>query len=197
MAKIDKHSALIIVDVQRDFCPGGALPVPRGDEVIPILNKYIRLFKEVGASIYATRDWHPPNHASFKAYGGTWPPHCVQGSRGAEFHPSLELSRDVRIISKAQEPWQEAYSAFEGTGLRDDLKGRNIWRVFIGGLATEYCVKSTVLDALKAGFETILLEDAVMGIDAEIGDVERAVKEMMEKGAKKATLSSIIGRDDP
>lgn len=196
MVKIDRYSALILVDVQRDFCPGGALPVPRGDEVIPILNKYIKLFREAGAPIYATRDWHPPNHISFKAQGGRWPPHCVQGSEGAEFHPSLELPRDVGIVSKAQDPHQEAYSAFEGTGLREELEGKGVKRLFIGGLATEYCVKSTVLDALKAGFEVMILEDAVRGIDAVPGDVEGAMREMVEKGTKKVTLSS-IGRDDP
>ncbi len=186
-----REDALIIVDVQVDFCPGGALPVPEGDKIIPALNEYIKKFSEAGALIVATRDWHPPNHVSFKNQGGLWPPHCIQGTEGAKFHPSLQLPKNVKIVSKAIDPFKEAYSGFEGTDLGDFLKKRGIKRVFIGGLATEYCVKHTVLDALKLGFETFLLEDAVKGIDAKPGDVERAVKEMLEKGARKISISDI------
>lgn len=186
-----REDALIIVDVQVDFCPGGALPVPEGDKIIPALNEYIKKFSEAGALIVATRDWHPPNHVSFKNQGGLWPPHCIQGTEGAKFHPSLQLPKNVKIVSKAIDPFKEAYSGFEGTDLGDFLKKRGIKRVFVGGLATEYCVKYTVLDALKLGFETFLLEDAVKGIDAKPGDVERAVKEMLEKGARKISISDI------
>ena len=186
-----REDALIIVDVQVDFCPGGALPVPEGDKIIPALNEYIKKFSEAGALIVATRDWHPPNHVSFKNQGGLWPPHCIQGTEGAKFHPSLQLPKNVKIVSKAIDPFKEAYSGFEGTDLGDFLKKRGIKRVFVGGLATEYCVKHTVLDALKLGFETFLLEDAVKGIDAKPGDVERAVKEMLEKGARKISISDI------
>jgi len=186
-----REDALIIVDVQVDFCPGGALPVPEGDKIIPVLNEYIRKFSEAGALIVATRDWHPPNHVSFKNQGGLWPPHCIQGTEGAKFHPSLQLPKNVKIVSKAIDPFKEAYSGFEGTDLGDFLKKHGIKRVFVGGLATEYCVKYTVLDALKLGFETFLLEDAVKGIDAKPGDVERAVKEMLEKGARKISISDI------
>ena len=190
---IDKKSALIVVDVQRDFCPGGALPVPEGDRVIPVLNKYVEKFERVGAPIYATRDWHPPNHASFKARGGIWPPHCVQNTEGAEFHPDLALPKGTKIISKAMDPEREAYSGFEGTRLGEELKRRGIERVFVGGLATDYCVKNTVMDALKLEFETILLEDAIRGVDVKPGDSERAVGEMVKKGARKAVFFDVCG----
>jgi len=190
---IDKKSALIVVDVQRDFCPGGALPVPEGDRVIPVLNKYVEKFERVGAPIYATRDWHPPNHASFKARGGIWPPHCVQNTEGAEFHPDLALPKGTKIISKAMDPEREAYSGFEGTRLEEELKRRGIERVFVGGLATDYCVKNTVMDALKLEFETILLEDAIRGVDVKPGDSERAVGEMVKKGARKAVFFDVCG----
>ncbi|KYH41228.1 MAG: hypothetical protein AYL31_004880 [Candidatus Bathyarchaeota archaeon B26-1] len=189
--KIGKGDALIVVDVQRDFCPGGALPVPRGDEVIPVLNEYLERFRRAGAAIYATRDWHPPNHKSFREYGGEWPPHCIQGTEGAEFHPNLKLPSDALIISKATEPDKEAYSGFEGTNLKESLESRGVKRVFVGGLATDYCVKSTVLDALKYGFEVFLLVDAVRGVDLQPGDSERAIEEMVRRGAKRITLSDL------
>ena len=189
--KIGKGDALIVVDVQRDFCPGGALPVPRGDEVIPVLNEYLERFRRAGAAIYATRDWHPPSHRSFREYGGEWPPHCIQGTEGAEFHPNLKLPSDASIISKATEPDKEAYSGFEGTNLKESLESRGVKRVFVGGLATDYCVKSTVLDALKYGFEVFLLVDAVRGVDLQPGDSERAIEEMVRRGAKKITLSDL------
>lgn len=186
-----KEDALIVVDVQVDFCPGGSLPVPEGDKIVPVLNEYIRRFNSAGALIVATRDWHPPNHVSFKDYGGLWPPHCVQETGGAKFHPNLQLPEGVKIVSKATDPFKEAYSGFEGTNLAEDLKRSGVKRVFVGGLATEYCVKSTVLDALNLGFETFLLEDAAMGINAKPSDVEKAIKEMLEKGAKKIKLSDL------
>lgn len=187
--KVGKGDALIIVDVQVDFCPGGALPVPEGDKIVPVINEYIVKFSSAGALIVVTRDWHPPNHISFKTQGGPWPPHCVQGTKGAEFHPDLKLPAGTIIISKATDPMKEAYSGFEGTDLAERLREAGVRRVFVAGLATEYCVKATVLDALKYGFETFLLEDAVRGIS--LGDVERAIKEMLEKGAKKIKLSDI------
>ena len=183
--------ALIIVDVQRDFCSGGALPVPGGEKIIPTLNKYIEKFSKAGALIVATRDWHPPNHMSFKDYGGVWPTHCVQGTLGAEFHPDLRLPREVKIVSKATSADKEAYSGFDGTNLERELKDAGIKRVFVGGLATDYCVKSTVLDALRLGFETILLIDAIKGVDVNPGDSERAIEEMIKRGAKKASLNDL------
>ncbi len=189
--RINTDDALIIVDVQRDFCPRGALPVPEGDEVIPPLNKYIDKFKKIGARIYATRDWHPSNHISFKEYGGLWPSHCIQESRGAEFHPNLKLPKRARIISKASNPLRESYSGFDGTELEEELKREGVKRVFIGGLATDYCVKNTVLDALKLGFETVLLTDAIQGINARPEDSNIAIEEMVMKRAEEATLSDI------
>lgn len=189
--KIDANDVLIIVDVQRDFCPGGALPVPDGDKVVPILNEYIKRFRKAGTQIYATRDWHPPNHISFKAYGGIWPAHCIQNSEGAAFHPDLTLLEEVKIVSKATDPSKEAYSGFDPPQLKVELERKGIKRVFVGGLATDYCVKSTVLDSLELGFETILLVDAIRGVNVNPGDSEKAIEEMIRKGAITATLTDL------
>ncbi|AMQ18929.1 nicotinamidase [Thermococcus peptonophilus] len=172
--------ALIVVDMQRDFMPRGALPVPEGDTIIPKCNEYIRKFKEKGALIVATRDWHPPNHISFKERGGPWPPHCVQNTPGAEF--VVDLPEDAVIISKATEPDKEAYSGFEGTNLAEILRENGVEKVYICGVATEYCVKATALDAAKHGFETYLLSDAVKGINPE--DEKKALEEMKKAGVK-------------
>ncbi|RLE52907.1 MAG: bifunctional nicotinamidase/pyrazinamidase [Candidatus Methanomethylicota archaeon] len=188
--KVGRKDALIIVDVQKDFCPGGALPVPEGDKIIPNLNKYVEIFRKNGGKIYATRDWHPENHISFKEYGGLWPKHCVQGTEGAEFHPNLKLPEDAVIISKGTDPLREAYSGFEGTDLKKKLKQEGIVRVFVGGLATEYCVKNTVLDAIKFGFETVLLMDAIKGIDLKPSDSRKAIDEMVKRGVKTVKLEN-------
>lgn len=188
---VDETSALILVDVQRDFCSGGALPVPEGDSIAPVLNRYVQKFAAAGAPIYATRDWHPPNHISFTSQGGSWPQHCVQNTDGAAFHPGLELPERVTIVSKALEPSSDAYSGFEGTNLAEDLRNQGINRLFIGGLATDYCVKHTVLDALDLGFDVILLEDAIRGVDVTAGDSDKAIRDMVEKGAKTATFDQI------
>ena len=185
---IGKDDVLIIVDVQNDCCPGGALPVLRGDKIIPILNQYIELFERMGAKIYATRDWHPPNHVSFISQGGKWPPHCVRGTKGAKFHPNLNLPEKTKIISKATHPKKEAYSGFDGTILSKELEKNKNKRVFVGGLATDYCVKNTVLDSLKLGYETYLLEDATLGVNLQAYDSEQSIEEMVKKGAKKSTL---------
>ncbi|MBT0159161.1 nicotinamidase [Candidatus Bathyarchaeota archaeon A05DMB-2] len=185
---ISKEDALVIVDVQNDFLPGGALPVPEGDQVIPVLNDYAKIFQKAGAKVFATRDWHPPNHISFKAQGGPWPPHCVQQSEGARFSPALKLPEGTEIISKATDPAKESYSGFDGTELAAKLKARGTKRVFVGGLATDYCVLNTVLDALKQGFDTVLLLDATRGINVKPGDVNRAIDLMTAKGADQATL---------
>ncbi|WP_297519255.1 nicotinamidase [Thermococcus sp.] len=174
------EEALIVVDMQRDFMPGGALPVPGGDEIIPRCNKYIEEFRRRGALIVATRDWHPPNHISFKEQGGPWPAHCVQNTPGAEF--VVDLPADAVIISKATEPDKEAYSGFEGTDLAEILRKNGVKRVYVCGVATEYCVKATALDAVKHGFETYLLSDAVKGITSE--DEERALREMKSAGVR-------------
>jgi nicotinamidase/pyrazinamidase len=188
---LSKSDALIVVDVQKDFCPGGSLAVPGGDGVVPVLNRYIEKFSSNSLPVFATRDWHPENHVSFKAYGGTWPPHCVRETEGAKFHPGLKLPGSASIISKATTPGKEAYSGFHGTELKSMLRRPGIKRVFVGGLATDYCVKNTVLDALKAGFTTFLLMDASRGVDVNPGDSEKAVEQMLAAGAAKITVDEI------
>ncbi len=189
--EIDKHTALVVVDIQNDFCPGGALPVAEGDKVVPILNKYIEKFRNAGAPIIFTRDWHPPDHSSFKAQGGPWPPHCVQNSEGARFHPNLLIPQEGEIVSKADKR-DEAYSFFKGTDLATKLRGRGIKRLLVGGLATDYCVKETVLDGLKYGFEVFHLDDASRGVNVNPDDSEQALREMVAKGAKRITLRDVV-----
>ena len=189
--KISKRTALLIVDVQKDFCPGGALAVPEGDEVVPIFNEYIDKFIAKGAAIFATRDWHPPNHVSFKSQGGMWPAHCVQNTEGANFHPHLHLPPNTVIISKATQPNIEAYSGFEQTNLADLLHQLGVKVLLIGGLATDYCVKSTVLDALEHGFQVYLLIDAVRGVDVQPGNSQRAIEKMEKAGAQKLCFADI------
>jgi nicotinamidase/pyrazinamidase len=188
---LKKTDALIIVDVQKCFFPGGALPVRDGNQVVPVLNRYIKKFQKAGAKFYATRDWHPFNHESFKEYGGKWPPHCIQGSEEAKFHPDLELPVDTAVISTGDKPYVEGYSGFDHTELEDKLKKGHVDRIFVGGLATDYCVKNTVLDALEKGFETILLTDAIRGVNEKPDDAKKAINEMLSKGAKPATVSDI------
>src|SRR5262245_36480168 len=188
MKSITKDAALIVADVQNDFCPGGSLAVPDGDEIVPLMNEYIRLFSSGGASVYATRDWHPANHCSFKTQGGPWPVHCIQNSKGAEFHPKLALPKNVKIISKATDPKKEAYSAFEGTQLAESLKHQGVRHLFIGGLATDYCIKNTVLDGIRLGFSVTFLSDASRGVNLNASDSERAVTEMLSRGAEPAKL---------
>jgi len=188
---IDKHTALVVVDVQNDFCPGGTLAVPDGDKIIPALNEYIRKFKDSGAPIVFTRDWHPPDHSSFKSEGGPWPPHCVQNSEGAKFHRNLMIPHDAEIVSKAYEK-DEAYSFFRGTNLAEKLHRRGIGRLLVGGLATDYCVKDTVLDGLQHGFEVYHLDDASRGVNVNRNDSELALHEMLRRGAKRIKLSDVI-----
>ncbi len=186
--ELNKSDALLITDVQNDFLPGGSLPVPQGDEIIPILNEYSRKFEDAGANVLASRDWHPANHMSFKAQGGPWVPHCVQNTEGARFHRDLKLPQNITVISKATRPDHEAYSAFDGTNLADELKKLGVKRFFIGGLATDYCIVNTVLDARKLGFESVVLMDAVRGIDVNPGDVDTAIAAMVKAGAEQATV---------
>jgi len=189
--RITSRTALLIVDVQNDFCPGGTLAVPEGDRVVPLLNKYIRIFQAEGAPIVATRDWHPRDHCSFKPFGGIWPPHCVRNTPGAEFHAELKLPKEATIISKGTNPKIEAYSGFQQTALSEWLTTRRVEAVFVGGLATDYCVKSTVLDALKAGFKAVYLADASRGVNVKPTDSEQAEREMQRAGAGRVTLAEI------
>ncbi|HEX7115224.1 MAG TPA: nicotinamidase [Steroidobacter sp.] len=175
--------ALLIVDLQRDFLPGGALGVPEGDQVIAPLNEYITAFEERGLPIFMTRDWHPPDHCSFQSAGGPWPPHCVRDTPGAQWPESLKIAASARIISKATEPAAEAYSGFSGTELLTLLRDQGVRRLFVGGLATDYCVRATVLDARSNGFEVVVLADAIRGVNVQPGDDERAVEEMLASGA--------------
>ena len=191
-----RRTALLVVDVQIDFCPGGALPVPRGDQVVPVLNRYIELFWKRGSPIFASRDWHPPNSRHFEASGGKWPVHCVQGTLGAHFHPELILPLGTIVISKGMSIWDDGYSALQGvtengTAFPMLLRHMNLDRLFVGGLATDYCIKESVLEALKEGFAVTVLADAIRGVERNRGDSDRAVADMVEAGADLATLDSI------
>ncbi len=190
--RITPFDALIVVDMQNDFMPNGALPVPNGDKIVPILNEYIKLFNKNGNPVYFTRDWHPKEHLSFKDYGGIWPTHCVMETEGAKFYKDLFIPNDNKfIISKGTSKDFDAYSGFQGTILDDLLKERGIKRVFIGGVATDYCVKNTVLGALNLGYQVFVLEDGIKGVDLNKGDVERAINEMMSKGAVFINIGDI------
>jgi nicotinamidase/pyrazinamidase len=179
--QLTPEDALLLVDVQRDFCPGGALPVPHGDLVVAVLNTWIDRATRSGALVVASRDWHPPDHISFVGRRGLWPPHCVQRTEGAELHPDLRLPDDAILLSKGQDPDQDAYSAFEGTDLASILQKRGVRRVFVGGLAQDVCVRASVLDAVRHGFETHVLVDATRPVDEAEGI--RALREMQENGA--------------
>lgn len=186
--KLDRHDALLIVDVQVDFLPGGKLAVRCGDEVVPALNRYLALARRHAVPVFASRDWHPPVHCSFRARGGPWPEHCVAGTPGAAFAPGLALPPDAIVISKATTPEADAYSAFQGTGLAQALRALGVKRVLVGGLATDYCVQNTVLDARKEGFEVLLLADAIRAVDVKPGDGECAEREMRSAGAVEIRL---------
>jgi nicotinamidase/pyrazinamidase len=175
--------ALLVVDVQRDFLPGGSLAVPAGDEVVAPLDAYIATFEDRHLPIFMTRDWHPADHCSFKSEGGPWPPHCVQGTAGAQWAQGLNVVSSARIITKATDPAVEAYSGFSGTSLLTLLRDLDVRRLFVGGLATDYCVHATVLDARAHGFDVVVLADAIRGVNAHPGDETRAIREMLANGA--------------
>ena len=180
MIKIDKdYDALLIVDLQNDFCPGGALAVPDGDQIVPIVNAIIPYFSK----LYVSQDWHPRNHISFRDQGGIWPPHCVADTKGAELHPDLEAGKAIQI-RKGTDPQSEAYSGFQGTNLVEMLHNAGVERLFICGLATDYCVKATALDALSAGFHVVVLVDAVRGVEVNPGDSQKAIDDMRQAGAE-------------
>jgi nicotinamidase/pyrazinamidase len=173
--------ALLVIDFQNDFTPGGALAVAHGDEIADRIN-------ELAASgrfdlVVATRDWHPPNHGSFAEEGGPWPVHCVQGTHGAELHAALDRSHIDQIVDKGQDPATEGYSGFQDTPLAELLRERGIDSVTVVGLATDYCVKNTALDALREGLEVTVDSRAVRGVDVQPGDSERALDELRAAGA--------------
>lgn len=187
----DKRSglALIAVDVQRDFCSGGSLEVAGADAILPALNRHLEEARALGWTVYTSRDWHPPVTTHFAEFGGEWPPHCVRNTRGAEFHPDLRLPPGTILISKGGDPKKPGYSAFDGETLDgktllNDLRQRRISHLYIMGLTTEYCVKQTTLDAIRAGLRVSVLTDAIAGIDQHAGDARRAESEMLEAGAE-------------
>jgi nicotinamidase/pyrazinamidase len=191
--------ALLIVDFQNDFTPGGALPVEHGDEIAEPINAIADRFDLV----LATRDWHPPDHGSFKGVAvdpekwhgidppGIWPVHCVQGTPGAELHPGLDRSKIDEVVDKAQDRYTQGYSAFHRNDLAERLREWDVDHVYVAGLATDYCVKNTVLDALDEGFQVTVVTDAVRGIDVEPGDSGRALKEMRRAGAAMTSSESL------
>lgn len=188
--------ALLIVDVQKDFCPGGSLAVPDGDQIIPFLNSYIRLFRKYALPIFATRDWHPPRTSHFREFGGLWPSHCVQGTEGARFHPAMELPPDATILTKGEDPDKDEYSGFgavdqRGVPFHKIVRHMEIHKIYVGGLATDYCVKDTSLDALRSGHAVIILEDAVRGVDLRPGDSRRAMAELLAAGAETTTIEKL------
>jgi len=181
--------ALIVVDVQNDFCPGGTLAVAHGDEVVEPLNEQIDEFLERGAPVYKSRDWHPATTKHFQAYGGTWPVHCVQNTKGAEFHPALRDDPRITVVSKGLGD-TDCYSAFDETDLASQLREQGVEEVVVGGLATDYCVKNTVLDALKHGFKVKALTNAMRPVDLQPGDGDRAIEEMRAAGAEIVSTDS-------
>jgi nicotinamidase/pyrazinamidase len=158
--------------------------VPSGDAVIPALNRYLALWRDRGLPVFATRDWHPPDHCSFREQGGPWPPHCVAGTEGAEFPQGLDLPSNVVVISKGDSADRDTYSGFQETHLHERLRALGVRRVFVGGLATDYCVLATVRDAEALGYAVRLLTDAIKAVDVHPGDGQRAMDEMLRLGAE-------------
>ncbi len=180
----NQKQALIVVDVQNDFCPGGSLAVAKGDEVIPPLNKLIKEFLDHGEPVFKSRDWHPAKTKHFTAYGGVWPVHCVQDTPGAQFHKDLSDDPRITVISKGIDESADGYSAFDGTNLAQILRDQGVTEVWVGGLATDYCVKHTVLDALHQGFEVKALSDAMRAVNVKPDDGALAIAEMRNAGAE-------------
>jgi nicotinamidase/pyrazinamidase len=188
--------ALVIVDLQNDFCPDGALGVAGGHAVVPVLNRYAQRFAAAGAPVFASRDWHPAKTTHFKDGGGVWPPHCVQDTPGAAFHPELVLPAGAAVVSKGMDPHEDSYSCFQaetgdGMPFAAALGELGVSRLFVGGLATDYCVKSTVVDGVQAGFEMVVLADAVAAVELAPGDGARALDEMRAAGAQLIRLEDL------
>lgn len=192
--RIGARDALLVVDVQNDFVTG-SLPVPDASAVIAPLNRCIALLHGQGATIFASRDWHPADHASFRPYGGPWPVHCVAGTGGAHFAHGLRLPRDARIVSKAIARDHEAYSAFDGTFLDDELRALHVHRLFVGGLATDYCVRASVLDACRLRYQTLVIEEAIRAVDPATGAAAR--EEMRAAGARFVTVDALGAAREP
>jgi nicotinamidase/pyrazinamidase len=196
MAEISRYAALLLVDIQNDFCPGGALAVKEGDQIVPVVNRLMGLFPLV----ISTQDWHPPNHVSFKARGGPWPPHCVKESRGAALHSGLRTDRIANHFRKASEPDRDAYSEFEGVdsqgrSLDQFLRERGVRELYAVGLATDYCVRATVLDGLRLGYAVHPVIDAMRAVEVKPGDGARAIDEMVRNGAQPVTSDELLPRE--
>jgi nicotinamidase/pyrazinamidase len=182
--RVPDHTALLVTDMQRDFLPGGTLPVPGAEALIPRINHYVAQFENSGAPIYFSRDWHPADHGSFRARGGPWPAHCVADTPGAGFPALIPLPGNASIISKGTQRDREGYSAFDGTKFAELLRQRGVQELWVAGVALDYCVRATTLDALKQGLRAVVLIDAVRAVDAAPGDGERALQELMDAGAR-------------
>jgi len=184
--------ALLVVDVQNDFLPGGALGVVGGDAIVPLLDRLLADWRAHGLPVFLSRDWHPSGHCSFAAQGGPWPDHCVAGTRGAEFSEQLRIGPDDVVISKATLREKDAYSALDGTPLAEALRARGIARLFVGGLATDYCVRATGLDARAAGLDVVVLADAVCAVNVHPGDGDGALAELAAAGCELATTGDVL-----
>jgi nicotinamidase/pyrazinamidase len=189
------RTGLLIVDVQNDFCDGGALAVAGSEGAVAALNRYLEAVVPQGMTVFVSRDWHPAITSHFKTYGGPWPVHCVQGTRGARFHPGLHVPPDAIVITKGESQESPGYSAFEGRttegkSFREELRARSIGHLVVGGLATDYCVKHSVLDALSSGLQVTVLEDAIAGVRPD--DSAAALTEMRDKGARTELTSSAL-----
>jgi nicotinamidase/pyrazinamidase len=178
-----KKRALIVVDVQNDFCPGGSLAVAQGDEVVAPLNRLMKEFLDRGEPVYKTRDWHPPQTNHFAAYGGVWPFHCIQNTKGAEFHPDLLDDPRITVISKGIDDTADGYSGFDGTNLNELLREESVDEIWVGGLATDYCVKETVIDGVRKGFKVKALADTMRAVNVNPGDGGKAIDDMRNVGA--------------
>ena len=193
----DTRAALLIVDVQNDFCPGGALAVAGGDVVVAPLTSLAKAFRAKGLPVFASRDWHPADSGHFRAGGGAWPVHCVAGSPGAAFHPGLDLPPGTAVLSKGTARDEQGYSVFDegrtaaGTTLAEELRRAGVTRLFVGGLATDYCVRGAVIGGLGEGFEVTVLTDAIAAVDVQPGDGARALEEMSQAGAQFATTEEV------
>ncbi len=187
---LQSHSTLLVVDMQRDF-------IPDGDAIIPKVNAYIAQFRMSGAPVFASRDWHPPVTIHFRAQGGPWPPHCIQGTPGAEFHPQLKLPEDVVIVSKGMDPGEDAYSAFQARGLEEDralneyLKAHGVEHLYIAGLTLDYCVKWSSLDAVREGLQATVLIDATRAVNVAPHDAEEAVETLVRAGVNLETIETL------
>ncbi len=193
---MNKGKALLVIDMQQDFCEGGALAVSGADLIVPILNKYIDVFSKKDLPVFATRDWHPVESKHFKDFGGLWVKHCIQNTPGADFHPQLKLPATAVIISGGVSPEEEGYSAFDSIDTRGIsflklLEAKYIKELYIGGVATDYCVKFSVLDALKSRLRVKLLLDAIKAVNVKPQDSDSAINEMLKQGAKGISFSEL------